>query len=413
MSDRIVVVGAGIVGICCALQLQRRGFKVTLLDRKAPASETSFGNAGVISRGSIFPEAGPGFHRKLPAILSNRSREARLHYNYLMPLTRWGRRFLQNARADVFDRNISVLNDLVGRCLVEHRHLLNECNGVSLLRENGWLKLFRQVESFENSATEQQVLANCGVEFERLSADAIHDLEKSLKPIFAAGLWIKSTASVSSPGKVCELYAKLFVDAGGEVVCDELQELQQQDDQWTIHCVNADFKTDKVVIALGAWSKVVLEKLGYQIPLAVERGYHMHYSMQNGERLGRPVFDVDGAYVMSPMEKGLRVTTGVEFGSENSEPTPVQLKQVKPFVAEAVAIDTELDPEPWLGRRPCTPDSLPVISAAHKHKNLWSAFGHGHMGFSMGPVTGQLMADLIAAKPTVMNTDAFRLSRFE
>lgn len=413
MSNRVTVVGAGIVGICTALQLQRRGFKVTLLDRKAPASETSFGNAGVISRGSIFPEAGPGVHRKLPAILSNRSREARLHYSYLMQLTRWGRRFLQNARAETFDQNVRVLNDLVGRCLVEHRHLLNECNGIALLRENGWLKLFRHVESFENSANEQQALESCGVEFERLNADYIHDLEKSLKPIFAAGLWIKNTASVTHPGRVCELYAGLFTDAGGEIVCDELQALSQYEDGWELRCSNSDRMTDKVVIALGVWSKVVLETLGYRLSMAVERGYHMHYAMQNGASLSRPVFDVDGAYVMSPMEKGLRVTTGVEFGSENSAPTPVQLKQVKPFVAQAIEIDAELDPEPWLGRRPCTPDSLPVISPAHKHKNLWTAFGHGHMGFSMGPITGQLLADLVMGKPAMMNTDPFRLSRFE
>lgn len=413
MSDRVLVIGAGIVGICSALQLQRRGFKVTLLDRKSPASETSFGNAGVISRGSIFPEAGPGIHRKLPAILSNRSREARLHYSYLMQLSRWGRRALQNAQSDKYDNNVSVLNDLVGRCLVEHRRLLDECNGKALLRENGWLKLFRHAESFENSAEEQRVLDVCGVEFERLRSQEVYDLEDSLKPIFTGGLWIKTTASVTSPGKVCELYARLFTDAGGEVVCDELQHVQPQDDHWRISCAGSDRQADKVVIALGAWSKVVLEKLGYQLPLAVERGYHMHYALRSGAGLDRPVFDVDGAYVMSPMEKGLRVTTGVEWGSENSEPTPVQLKQVKPFVADAIEIDVELDPQPWLGRRPCTPDSLPVIGEAHKHNNLWVAFGHGHMGFSMGPITGQLIADLVAGKPAVMNTDAFRLSRFE
>ena len=116
---------------------------------------------------------------------------------------------------------------------------------------------------------------------------------------------------------------------------------------------------------------------------------------------------------MSPMQKGLRVTTGVEWGSENTAPTPVQVKQVKPFVQEAIDIQTELDPEPWLGRRPCTPDSLPVISAGHRHENLWAAFGHGHMGFSMGPITGRLVADLVTSSASVPDTNAFSLSRFE
>jgi len=138
----------------------------------------------------------------------------------------------------------------------------------------------------------------------------------------------------------------------------------------------------------------------------------MHYEMSQGVQLSRPVYDVDGGYVMSPMQKGLRVTTGVEWGSENTEPTPVQLKQVQPFVKQAINISTELDPEPWLGRRPCTPDSLPVIGAAHKHHNLWLAFGHGHMGFSMGPITGQLIADLMTGQKPALDTDSFSMSRF-
>ena len=406
------MIGAGIVGICSALQLQRRGFKVTLLDRRPPASETSFGNAGVISRGSVFPTAAPGIHKKLPEILTNRSREARLHYRYLGQLSPWGRRILKNANTEKFEQSINALNALVGLCLKEHKILLGECSGLALLRESGWIKSFRTAESFESSASEQRYLEKCGIDFERLNGAAIQEFESGLNPIFAAGLWIKNTASVSSPGAVCDLYARKFADAGGTIVLDELKQLDWRNGQWQISCANKQSQSESVVVALGAWSKVVLEQLGYKVPLVVERGYHMHYQMLEGVQLSRPVYDVDGGYVMSPMQKGLRVTTGVEWGSENTEPTPVQLKQIKPFVKQAIDIATELDPEPWLGRRPCTPDSLPVISAAHKHKNLWLAFGHGHMGFSMGPITGQLVADLMTGQKPALNTDVFKLSRF-
>ncbi len=400
------------MGICSALQLQRRGFKVTLLDRRAPASETSFGNAGVISRGSVFPAASPGIHRKLPEILTNRSREARLHYRYLAQLSPWGRRILKNANADTFEQNIAALNSLVALCLREHKLLLDECNGLDLLRESGWIKLFRTAESFAESATEQYHLENCDIEFERLNRASIRELESGLNPIFAAGLLIKNTASVSSPGAVCELYANKFAEAGGTIALDELKQLEWRDDQWQITCENSQSQSQSVVVSLGAWSKVVLEQLGYKVPMVVERGYHMHYQINQGAQLSRPVYDVDGGYVMSPMQKGLRVTTGVEWGSENTDPTPVQLKQVQPFVKQAIDIATELDPEPWLGRRPCTPDSLPVIGAAHKHQNLWLAFGHGHMGFSMGPITGLLIADLMTDQKPALDTDAFSLSRF-
>ena len=406
------MIGAGVIGICSALHLQRRGFNVTLLDRSEPASETSYGNAGVISRGSIFPEAAPGVHRKLPKILAQKSREARLHYRYLGQMAPWGRSVLKQARAENFEKNIRVLNELVGHCLAEHKALLSDCDGYHYLRENGWLKLFRAAETFENSATEQHHLERCGVAFDRVDATAIREIESGLNDIFTAGLWIKNTASVSSPGKVCELYARRFVSEGGHIVRDELKQLEWRNDQWNIVGTSASRTSQTVVLALGAWTKVVLETLGYQVPMVVERGYHMHYQLSDGAGLKRPVYDVDGGYVMSPMQQGLRVTTGVEWGFESTAPTPVQLEQVKPFVSEAININEALDPEPWLGRRPCTPDSLPVIGPATNHKNLWLAFGHGHMGFSMGPITGRIVADLIAGETPMINTDAFRLSRF-
>lgn len=411
MKHTVTVIGAGIVGICSALQLQRRGFDVTLLDRKAPASETSFGNAGVISRGSVFPSAFPGIHRKIPRILANRSRDARLHYRYLGQLSPWAWQLFKNTNAEKFGQNVDALNAIVSLCLAEHEALLGECDGLSLLQRNGWIKLFRHPESFENSATEQSYLKQCGIDFEAVGSKQIRSMESGLKPIFAGGLWIKNTASVSSPGQVCELYAKLFRDAGGSIVCDELQQIESREDQWQVHCTERQITSESVVIALGAWSKTVLENIGYRIPMVVERGYHMHYRMAT--ELGRPIHDVDAGYVMSPMQKGLRVTTGVEWGYEDTEPTPVQLKQVQPFIKEAIDINQELDPEPWLGRRPCMPDSLPVIGAAPKHKNLWLAFGHGHMGFSMGPVTGRLIAELMTKTSTVIDTDRFSLSRFD
>lgn len=407
------MIGAGIVGICSAIQLQRRGFEVTLLDRKPPASETSYGNAGVISRGSVFPSASPGIHKKLPQILANRSREARLHYGYLAQMMPWAKRLFKNANTEMFKHNIDALNSIVGICLQEHLALLHECGGLDLLHRNGWIKLFRNPESFEASATEQSYLGDCGIEFESIGREKLINMEAGLQPIFAGGLWIKNTASVSNPGQVCTLYAKHFTDAGGSIVCDELLKLSPQDDNsWQISCTGGQRQADSIVVALGAWSKVLLEELGYKVPMAVERGYHMHYQLKEKNSLGRPVYDVDGGYVMSPMQQGLRVTTGVEWGSEESVPTPVQLKQVVPFVKQAINIDDELDPEPWLGRRPCTPDSLPVIGAADRHRNLWVAFGHGHMGFSMGPITGRLIAELMTGATPVINTEKFSLSRF-
>jgi D-amino-acid dehydrogenase len=410
MSQRVVVCGAGIVGICTAIHLQQRGFNVTLLDRREPARETSFGNAGVISRGSVFPEATPGIWKKIPGYLSNRKVDARLHYRYLPTLSPWGVGVLRNARTEAYRRNIKALNVIVSGCLREHKALMRVSGALPLLRENGWMKLFRHTQSFEASAGEQHQLTQCGVPFDRISARELNDLEPALADIFTGALLINNTASVSSPGAVGESYAKYFAGAGGTVVQDELVRLQPADTGWSVQTTNQNLACEHVVVSMGAWSKRLLESMGYRVPLAVERGYHMHYRADR--TLRRPVYDVDAGYVMSPMQRGIRVTTGVEWASENSKPTPVQLKKVEPRVREAITLKQQIDDEPWLGRRPCMPDSLPVIGKATRHANLWLAFGHGHMGFSMGPITGRLIAEMICGARPIIDTAPFGLTRF-
>ncbi len=405
-----MVCGAGIVGICSAIQLLKRGYRVTLLDRRGPAQETSYGNAGVISRGSVFPEAAPGIWRKIPGYLSNRKIEARVHYRYLKALSPWGIGVLRNSKPESYRSNLQALNIIVSACLDEHKKLLLASGAQNYLRENGWMKLFRRTNSFEASAGEQRQLAEYGIPFDTVSASDLRALEPSLQDIFCGGLLINNTASVSDPGAVGQHYADYFVAEGGTVVIDDIVRLQQQSGEWTVHTSNASLQCDHVLVSMGAWSRPLLEGMGYRVPLAVERGYHMHY--QCDSPINRPVYDVDAGYVMSPMRRGIRVTTGVEWAAEDARPTPVQLRQVEPLVKQALSIRQQVDNEPWLGRRPCMPDSLPVIGMATRHSNLWLAFGHGHMGFSMGPITGRLIAEMITGARPIIDTAPFGLARF-
>ena len=410
MSQHIVVCGAGIVGICSAIQLLRCGYQVTLLDRRGPAQETSFGNAGVISRGSVFPEATPGIYTKIPGYLSNRKIEARVHYRYLPAMTPWGVGVLRNSRQASYQSNVQALNSIVAACLDEHKKLMLVSGAQKYLRENGWLKLFRHATSFEASAGEQRQLAQCGISFDSVSVSDLRAMEPSLQDVFCGGLLINNTASVSDPGAVGQHYADYFVAQGGSVAIDDIVRLQQQSDQWTVHTSGGSLQCDHVLVSMGAWSRPLLESMGYRVPLVVERGYHMHY--QCDSPINRPVYDVDAGYVMSPMRRGIRVTTGVEWAAEDARPTPVQLRLVEPLVKEALTLTQQVDNEPWLGRRPCMPDSLPVIGMATRHANLWLAFGHGHMGFSMGPITGRLIAEMITGTRPIIDTTPFGLARF-
>ena len=165
-------------------------------------------------------------------------------------------------------------------------------------------------------------------------------------------------------------------------------------------------------MALGPWSADLLAPLGYRLPVIRERGYHLHLSPRHNEPLGRPCFDAEGAYVITPMRAGLRVTTGIEFSAADAPPTPVQLESVLPLAREAFPIGAPAEPEPWLGARPGTPDSLPVIGRAPRHPNLWFAFGHASIGFALGPTTGRLIAEMMGGEAPFVDPAPYSASRF-
>jgi D-amino-acid dehydrogenase len=167
-----------------------------------------------------------------------------------------------------------------------------------------------------------------------------------------------------------------------------------------------------VVVALGPWSDDVFRPLGYDIPLAVKRGYHMHYGVRGNATLGHPVRDADGGFALAPMSKGMRLTTGVEFADRDAPASPVQLFRDEPLARELFPLAERLDPEPWLGRRPCLPDMIPVIGKGVRHRGLWFAFGHAHHGFTLGPVSGRLLAEMMTGEEPFTDPSLYAASRF-
>jgi len=167
-----------------------------------------------------------------------------------------------------------------------------------------------------------------------------------------------------------------------------------------------------VVVARGPWSDDPLRRLGYRIPLGVKRGYHMHYKAEGNATLNRPMIDIQHGYALTPMVKGIRLTTGAEFALRDAAPSPVQLDKVEPLAREIFPLGDRVDAEPWLGRRPCLPDMLPMIGRAPRHEGLWLNFGHHHLGFTMGPVTGRLLAEMMTGEPTFTDPNPYRADRF-
>ncbi|MCP4472085.1 MAG: FAD-binding oxidoreductase [Gammaproteobacteria bacterium] len=395
MTQPVAVLGAGIVGISCALELQRRGFQVKLLDRRGPAQETSLGNAGLLSYSNITPIASPVLLARMPRLILNLDDDFLLHYPHMLSLLPWLLRFVLRCRRKTYLSDGAAMADLTLASIEIHKRWIAEADAGDLLNRVGGLKLYRHRQSFLRDRLERELLERCGVKHTVLSPDQAYELEPDLKRIFAQAVLIDETISIRNPEKLCQAYAQMFVDAGGHIGRVDIQFLRPTNDGWEVVTDQGCEKTPRVVVCMGAWTPGLIGQLGYTNPLAIERGYHSVFAASGEARLTRPVFDVDGSYVMAPMEAGLRVSSGSNLVRRETRSDPRQLVRVTPRVREAFPIAEELSPEPWMGRRPTVPDTLPIIGPAPRHQNLWLAFAHSHMGLTTGPITGQLIANFI------------------
>ncbi|GAB2476486.1 FAD-dependent oxidoreductase [Comamonas humi] len=417
-NPTVAVLGAGMVGTAAALALQKKGFQVTLIDRLDPGRETSYGNAGVLARSSLMPFNHPGLFAQLPQLLKNQSASFRYQPRFLLQNLGWAARFVANARRSVFEQTTTALDALIRLSMQEHAQLLLQTGMAHRLRDNGWLFLYRQTQAFAGGALGRERMAHFGVGTEVLDQGDLRQLEPALKPIFERALWVKDSWSVDNPGAVVAGYARHFAAHGGRVLQARLRTIEPLPGQrWRVVGESDGgndtvAEADRVVVALGPWSREFMATLGVQVPMAFERGYHMHYAPVPGLGLTRPVYDTGGAYVLSPMEQGLRLTSGVELTDCDAPPNPLQLDLAETAAREALDMGERLESTPWLGRRPTLPDSRPIIDTMPGRRNLWLAFGHQHIGFSTGPGTASLLAALMCGETPPIDTHPFRAERF-
>ncbi|QMV74815.1 FAD-binding oxidoreductase [Comamonas piscis] len=411
----VAVLGAGMVGVASALALQKKGFRVTLLDRLAPGEETSYGNAGVIARSSLMPFNNPSLWGNLPVLLKNQSAGFRYQAQFLLQNLGWAARFVAQARRTAFEETTTALDSLIRLSMTEHAQLLRASGAAHRMRDNGWMFLYRQSAAFAGGALARERMAHFGVATEVLERDHIRQLEPALNPIFERALWVKDTWSVDSPGDVVKAYAELFRKQGGQYAQARIKTVEPlAGSRWRIRADGAQdgLEADRVVVALGPWSRQFMATLGVKVPMAYERGYHMHFAPPASCNISRPVYDTAGAYVLSPMEQGLRLTSGVELTDIDAPTNPVQLGLAEAAAREAIDMGQALEPAPWMGSRPTLPDSRPIIGAMPGQRNLWLAFGHQHIGFSTGPGTGAILAALMRGDDAPVDVRPFRAERF-
>lgn len=413
-GQHVVVLGAGMVGVSCALSLRQRGLAVTVLDPLGPGAATSHGNAGVLARSSLMPFNHPQLWGQLPGLL--RLRNPGFRYDPLWMLARWtwGLSFLAHARQSVFVQTTVALDALIRHSGEVHRRWMAAANVGHRRRDDGWLFLYRTQSGYDAGAFGRETLARFGVATQPLQAHELRDLEPGLQPIFERALWVQDASSVDSPAEVVRAYARWLVEQGGQVLAQSASVVRRDGPGWCVDTSDGRaLHADHVVVALGPWSRDFLrQQWGLRLPMGFERGYHRHFQPGPQGRLGRPVYDTAAGYVLAPMAQGLRLTTGVELNAQHAPARTTQLDAAEQAARQALAMG-ERTPEPdWLGARPTLPDGRPMVGACPGQPGAWLALGHQHIGFSTGPGTGELLAQLMLGEVPGIDPQPFTPQRF-
>jgi D-amino-acid dehydrogenase len=409
----VLVLGAGMVGVGAALHLQKRGRDVILVDRHELAGEeTSFGNAGLIECASVFPYMFPRDFGRILKYALNRTPDVRYQISDLPTFLPWlVRYFLASSPKRALHSAMAEL-PLIRRSLIEHEALIAEAGVPELLRRTGWLKLFRSDATLANAVRDFERAQHYGVAGEVLDSKAIAAREPHLTGEFAGAIYLPAPGFVPDPSGLAKAYAALFKRKGGRFFVGDARTLEQVAGGWRVAGSNGAAVAREAVVALGPWSDLVFRPLGYSIPLGIKRGYHLHLAPRGNAVLNHPVLDSDLGYLLAPMNRGIRLTTGVEFARRDAPPTPVQLERALPRAHALFPLGDAVDAKPWMGARPCLPDMLPVIGRAPRHAGLWFDFGHQHHGLTLGPATGRLLAELMTGETPFADPRPFAVERF-
>ena len=408
----ILVIGAGIVGICTGIELIKKGYLVTLLDPNEPGSQTSYGNAGVITDSSLMIINNPQLLKSLFQLIFKKQTSFRYSKYFIFSRLSWILRFLMFSHKNHVKFAAKALRELQALSLNTHKKLIKKTNSNNIISKPGWLKLFKTSESYKKYSLELEVLNKHKAKYTTLNTTQIEKQFPDLEVKFFKGILFKNSIRVKSPLKLSKKYFNYFIKSGGKFVQESCKDLQYIEDKWVIFSNKNKSYFDQVVVSTGPWSKNILSNLGYNIPLAWERGYHHHFSTKKKISINPAIYDVEGGFVYSSNGSDVRVTSGVELTFLDAVENEIQINESIQKLRKIIPLNKKLIDKPWLGSRPTIIDSLPMIGKAPKHKNLWFNFGHNHIGLSTSAGSAVIISEMIQNKKTSINADPFSPKRF-
>ena len=410
--QRVVVIGAGMVGVSAALWLQESGHEVTLVDRGAPGRGTSFGNAGIFATYACIPINSPRRIIDAPSMLLDPASPLSIQWSYLPRFLPWALRFLSACRPGRVRATVRALSEILARAEEGFRPLARWAGIESLLGPAGALYVYESEESWRRDRGNRERRRAHGVAIRELDPSEVYELEPALANIVYRGTYMEDVFYLRSPHAVVDGLARAFVQWGGRLRRAEVRSIGSGL-PGLLEVVTAGERilADRVVVASGAWSKRLLGQLGGSIPLDTERGYHVVFP-DAASLLNRPVAPVEGGFFMTPMDGGLRAAGTVEFAGLDAPPRAARIEALT-AAARRLLPDLGDPAESWLGFRPTLPDALPAIGPLPADPRILCAFGHQHLGMTLGGITGKLIAELVdGASPPSVDLTPFLPERF-
>jgi len=419
-----VVVGAGIVGICTALYLQEKGRQVTLIDRMPPGEGTSSGNAGIISVGSVHPEAMPGIWKEIPHMLLQRMAPIALRPAYAPRLVPWFARFLSSSSPAKADQSSAAISALSSRALDYLQPLVDKAGARALLRQEGTLYINETPSQFAAARLNCSYYQRRDVDYQLVDGSELADLEPNLRSGLAGAVLVPAGAQTLSPLALSRSLFRLFQQQGGEFLAAEVRGFKLEGKRVTALYTDRDMPSNQelsnqvpcreVFITAGAYSKTLAKQLGSSVPLDTERGYSVDLPSP-GIELKRPLLFAGRAFAATSMTDGLRLAGTVEFAGLKAAPNYQRAhnlaRQAAYLFPRLNAPEGQNEGIPWMGFRPSVPDTVPVISASPHFDNAFFGFGHGHLGLTQAAVTGAMLAALAVGEDCPLAISPFRVDR--
>ena len=407
----IVVLGGGVIGLNIALRMLNSGRDVILIDPEEPGSGASYGNAGTIAEYAVLPIGSPEVIKRLPSLLFNKNSPIAIKRSEILSLAPWLLKFLYQSMPKQASKNAQSIAEILVNARLRWEELANQINGSSLLNSNGSIYIYKSKSIYDAGLKDISHRKNLGLNAQMLSPSELHKLEPNINLTEGGAAYFPDCAYMNDPGKMMKLLFDACIEKGCKYIRQSANDIERSKTGIEINLEDKSKIFSKhLVISAGAFSKKFAKQAGDNIPLDVERGYHVEYDMKE-PLLNRPCCSADGGFYMSPMTGRLRVVGTIELGGVSPQ---ISNHRINHLESGASNFFPELNKSSrsWLGFRPSIPDSKPVISASRKGNDIIYAFGHGHIGLTLAPVTAEIVESIITKEKPPTPIHEFSAQRF-